>query len=230
MLSAMGRRSPADERRGAPTRSAAFAMSLLAHAAAMGALLMLKPTPPLATPPEVIEVTVVLEEALTSPQANNLSVAIPRDASVDAPVAPLVSLMNPDVIPTASSSDWFQGVKSGWSVDVAGHPAFGPQTHVPAFDTLATMLDCLAVGGSTRGTSGRPRRAHPPCASDDPPFRAPAMTLLLTYASRPSETGADNDCRTFKPSQSVFYESPLPDQVPQANRAFENRIIEGNSR
>jgi len=56
------------------------------------------------------------------------------------------------------------------------------------------------------------------------------MTLLLTYASRPSETGADNDCRTFKPSQSVFYESPLPDQVPQANRAFENRIIEGNSR
>lgn len=88
MLSAMGRRSPADERRGAPTRSAAFAMSLLAHAAAMGALLMLKPTPPLATPPEVIEVTVVLEEALTSPQANNLSVAIPRDASVDAPVAP----------------------------------------------------------------------------------------------------------------------------------------------
>src|SRR5215831_5831645 len=96
-MSAAGRRGPADERRGAPIRSAAVGVSLLAHAVAIGTLLMLKPAPPLATPPEVIEVTVVLEEALAIPQANNLSVAIPRDALVYAPVAPLVSLTHPDV-------------------------------------------------------------------------------------------------------------------------------------
>jgi hypothetical protein len=197
---ATSRSAPGEGRRSAPTLSAAVGVSALAHTAAIVALLTFKPVPPLAPALEVIEVSVVLE-APASPRMNNLF------GSVDV----LVALMRPDIIPT--SPDW----PVGRPFDVA--PAFGWPPHAPAFDRLATELDCLAV------SSERSRRPHPPCISDDPPLRARAAALLPAYSSRASETGADNDYRTFKPSQSVFNENPLPDEIPQANRVFENWIV-----
>jgi hypothetical protein len=196
-MSATSRGGPADESGGSPTRSAAAGMSLLAHAAAIGALLMLKPAPSLTTPPEAIEVTVVSEETLASTQANNLSGAIPRDALVDVPAAPLVSFMHPEVMPSASSQDWSDAANSWQPFHVASYPAFDLQTHV-AVDRLAAALDCLAVRGSALGPSERSRRGYPPCPSDDPPLRAPAAALLPAYALQQRESGTHgSDYRTF---------------------------------
>jgi len=205
--------------------AAAAGMSLLAHAAAIGVLLMLKPAlPPLATPLEVIEVSVVPEEVLAH-RANNLSSALAPDSSADVSTVPVVSLTRPDGMPTASSPDWSFRVNFGRSFDVAPHSASRPRPPARAFHGLATELDCLAVRGSVLGPSERSRRGHPPCVSDDALRRPPATTLVPADSSRPGENGADNDYRTFKPSQSVFNESPLPDEVPQANRALEKWIV-----
>jgi len=205
------------------TLSAAVGASILAHTAAIGALLMVKPVPHLSPTLEIIEISLVPGHELGSARANNVLGEVPAESSVGVSVP--LSLVRPDVTATASSPNWSRSVNMGRSFDVPNLPTFGRQTQTHNFDTLATMLDCLAVGDSTRGASRRPRRAHPPCASDDPTLRAPAMTVLPTYAPRPSEIGADSDYLTFKASQSVFYESPLPDQVQQANRAFENWIL-----
>jgi hypothetical protein len=218
-------KSPPEGNRGAPTLSAAIGISVLAHAAAIGALLMLmlRPAPPLATPLDAIEVSVVPEEALARPR--DLSGALPPDASADVSKSPLASLTRPDVMPMASSPDWSLGANLGRSFDVARRSESGSQTPAPALDGLAMELNCLAVRGSVPGPSERTRRGHPPCLSDDPFLRAPAVALVPADSSRPGESGADNDYRTFKSSRSVFSESPLPDGIPQANRAFETWIV-----
>jgi hypothetical protein len=180
-------------------RSAAAGMSVLAHAAAICALLMLKPASPLDnTPPESIEVTLAPEETMASPQRDNLSGANRRDDPVDVRAAPLVSLMHPDVIPTASWPSWSNAANSWQPFQVTSHPPFDPQTHVAALDRLAAALDCLAVRGSAPGSSEHSRRGHPPCASDDPPLRAPAAAPLPAYALQQHDTGTyGSDYRTF---------------------------------
>jgi hypothetical protein len=80
----------------------------------------------------------------------------------------------------APSPDWFQGAKSGRSFDVAPPTAFALQMRVPAFDTLAAELDCLAVRGSAPGPLERSRHGHPLCSSDDSHLRAFAAALLPT--------------------------------------------------
>src|SRR5215472_11669140 len=148
-----------------------------------------------------------------------------QDSSADVSTVPVVSLTRPDCMPTASSPDWSFRVNFGRSFDVAPHSASRPRPPARAFHGLATELDCLAVRGSVLGPSERSRRGHPPCVSYDALRRPPATTLVPADSSRPGENGADNDYRTFKPSQSVFNESPLPDEVPQANRALEKWIV-----
>jgi hypothetical protein len=219
------RRALTEESRGAHTLSVAVGVSLSAHAVAIGALLTLKPVPPFAPTLEAIEISLVPEQTLATPRANNLSGTIPQHGSAGVSQMLLLSLTRLDVRSRASSPDWSRIANTGRSFDFPTRPQFAPHTHAPAFDTLAIVLDCLAVGGSKRQASGHSRGAQTPCASDDPSLPAPVMALLPTYASRPSETGAANDYRNFKPSRSVFNESPLPDEVPQANRAFENWIV-----
>jgi hypothetical protein len=196
----------------------------LAHAVAIGALLELKPVPPFAPTLEVIEISLVPEQTLATLGANNLSGTIPQDGSSGVSQMLLLSLTRPDVMSRASSPDWSHIANMGRSFDLPTRPQFAPHTHAPAFDTRAIVLDCLAVGGSMRQASGHSRGAQMPCAGD-PSLPAPVIGRLPTYASRPSENGADNDYRNFKPSRSVFNESLLPDEVPQANRAFENWIV-----
>jgi len=196
--------------------SAVVGVSVLAHMAAIGALVMLEPMPHSVPTVEMIEVSLVPQQALSSPRANNASGAIANASAV----APLLSL---DATALGSPPNWSSSLNISRSFDMPGLPAFKQRTHTRAFDTLATMLDCLAVGGSTREASGSSRRTHPPCTSDDPLLRGPVMTLLPTYASQPGST--DNLYRTFKSSQSVFDESLFPDEVPPAIRALENWII-----
>lgn len=209
---------------GTPMLSAVVGMSLLAHAAAIGVLLMLKPAPPLAAPLEVIEISVMPDEVLARPRANNPSGALPPHASADVSTAPPASLTRPDVIPTVSSPDWSFRVNLGRSFDVAHHAKSGSQTPAPAFDRLTAELDCLAVGGSVGGPSERTRRGHPPCLTDDPPLRASGVALVPADPSRQGESGHDNDYRTFKPIVSFYNDIPLPDAVAPANRALKKWI------
>ena len=220
------RRGAKDKFRKVNTLSVAVGVSALVHTVAIGALLTLKPVPGSPAPVEIFEVSLVPDQVGGRPHPNNLSSAILGDRSADVSAVAFLSLTHPDVAATTSSPDWFRNVNAGRSFDVPVLPTFRSPTHAPAFDMLATMLDCLAVGGSTRGASGRSRPAHPPCASDDDPsLRARVMTLLPMYPSQPSETSAGIDYRTFMPSQSVFHESVFPDEVPPANRALEKWIV-----
>lgn len=220
-ISAPSRRGAKDKHRKLHTPSVAVGVSALAHIAAIGALLTLKPVPHLAPTLEIIEISLVPEQALRSPRTNNLSGAIPGASTVDVSAVPHLSWTHPDV--TASSVIWSRSVNTGYSFGAPTLPTFRPHTRALIFDTFATMLDCLAVAGSTHGASGRSRRAHPPCASDDPSIHAPMMTLLPMHPSQPGGTSTGIDYRTF-PKQSVFYESVFPDEVSPANRALEKWI------
>ena len=220
-ISAPSRRGAKDRHRKLHTPSVAVGASALAHIAAIGALLTLKPVPHLAPTLEMIEISLVSEQALRSPRTNNLSGAIPGASTVDVSAVPRLSWTRPDV--TASSVIWSRSVNTGYSFGAPTLPTFRPHARALIFDTFATMLDCLAVAGSTHGASGRSRRAHPPCASDDPSIHAPMMTLLPMHPSQPGGTSTGIDYRTF-PKQSVFYESVFPDEVPPANRALEKWI------
>src|SRR5262249_1996059 len=150
-----------DARRKMHASCAAVGVSALAHMIAVGALLMQKPAPYAARPLHVIEISLVPEQSLSGPHANNSSGAIP---------------WNP-------SPDWSRGVTMSHSFDGPPLSTFSPHMQAPAFDTLATTPDCLA--------SRRWRRPYPPCASDDPLLRAPVMTLLPMDPSLPSETEID---------------------------------------
>ena len=101
---------------------------------------------------------------------------------------------------------------------------FRPRTRALAFNTLANMLDCFAVGISTRDASGHEHGAHSPCALDDPLVRAHVTMPSPIYAAQASEISADNDYRTFKTIQPVFDESLFPDKVPEANRTLKRSI------
>ena len=182
------------------TLSVAIAISALAHTAAIGALLTVKP-PRLAPALQMIQISLVPVEALVP--ASNLSGAIPGDRSI-----------RPDVSATASPPNWPESGNWGHLIDVPALPPFKPHARSRAFDRLGTILDCPVVEGSTLGASGRPR---PHCASADLPFRVP----------EPSGSGvrADDGHQTFKPDQSVFDESPFPDDVPPAVRALEKWIL-----
>jgi len=215
--------SPRSAKEESRALSAAVSVSVLAHAVALGTLLMLKPAQHLAPALQVIEISLVPDQAPDSLQANSLSGAAPGDGSAHVSVVPFLSLTRPEITATASSPDWSPSVDTARSIDAPRPPAFRPHTHALAFDTLATMLDCLAVGGSTHA-AGRSRRVHPPCGADDPVLRAPVLTFSQTSTSQPNEIGTDSDYRTFRPLQPVFYESVLPSEVAPANRAFENWI------
>ena len=203
--------------------SAAVSVSVVAHAVALGTLLMLKPVLHSAPPLAVIEISLVPDQAPGRLHANNPSGAPPGETAAEVSVAPFLSLTRPAVTRKASSPDWSRSVDTARSFDMPSLPTFRPHTHALVFDTLATMLDCLAIGGSTHA-AGRSRHLHPPCGSDDPPVRAPVSTFSQTSTSQPNEIGTDSDYRTFRPLQPVFYESVLPTEVAPANRAFENWI------
>jgi hypothetical protein len=203
--------------------SLSVGVSALAHAAAIGALLTLKPVPLLAPIREVIEVSLVLEQVPGGPRPNDLSGAISGDSPVDVSAVP--SLIRPDVTATAPSPNWPGSVNAGHLFDVPVLPTFKPQMQSLASDTLGTMLDCLVIEGSARGASRHARRARPPCVAADLPPRF-AVTLP-TNVPEPRESGvrADDDYRTFKPDRSLVHDDTLagllfPDNVPQANRAL----------
>jgi hypothetical protein len=187
---------------------------------AIGALLMLKPAPPMAPPLETIEVWIEPEQALGRAYANNMYARIPADGSADVSAAPPLSPTHPNVAGNASLPNWS---RMDLAFDVPAFWTFRPRTQALAFDILAGMLDCLAVGGSARGASGRSRRVHPPCTSEYPLFRVSVPTVVPTDESQSSETNADSDYRTFKPIQPDFLESLFPEGVP--NHALKNGIL-----
>jgi len=208
-MSAPARKGAQAERHNAHRLSAIVGASALAHAAALGALLMSEPVP-VFTPQEVIEISLVPERAAPRAVAGD-----PRaDGSAAAPSG------RPDVPASAASRDWLRGIGVGHAFAVPGPSSFGVHTPAPAFDTLAATHDCLATGRATGGGSGRARHPTWPCAWEDPPLRTFLTAQRPTDASRPNEVGADNDYRTFKTIQPLFDESLFPDKVPQANGAL----------
>jgi hypothetical protein len=187
--------------------SVAVGVSVLAHLAAIGALLTHRPVPLLAPSYETIEVSLVPEQALGSPRASSLSGAMSWDKSVNVPVKQLPALLRPDVTATASPPDRRGSVNAGDLFALPALPSFKPQAQSVAFDMLGTMLDCPAVEGSSRAASRPTRRLPSPCVSADLPVRF-RVTMLPTNASESSgsEVRADDDYRTFKANPWVFNE------------------------
>jgi len=205
--------------RSAHTLSGAVGVSVLAHAVAIGALVTLWPTPFPAPDLDVIEVSIVTEQPPSRAAANNKNIRMPPDGPADIPAAPALTSTDPSAPGTASSPNW-SGMDHAF--DVPARPAFRADTQALAPDALAGMLDCLGLGGSTRGASGRP--SHPPCPSNDPLLPAHVLTVLAADEWQPSEISAGDDYRNFKPIQPGFDESLFPDKVPPANRALEKWI------
>lgn len=194
--------------------SATVGVSILAHTAAVGVLLMHNPVPYPAPPLDTIEISIVPEQPPTSPYAKNMFAGTASEAL-------LQSSTSPKVAATGLTSDW---PRMDHSFDMPVPSTFRPHTRGLAFDTLAAMLDCLTPGGSRRGESKRLLPAHPPCPSEYPFLRAPVTRDLPMDASQPSVKNSDSDYRTFKTIQPLFDESLLHQEVPPANRAFKNWI------
>jgi hypothetical protein len=224
-LTAPSRRGARHELLKANTLSAAAGTSVLVHTATLAALLIQEVAPYLPPRLEVVEITLVPAQVLDGARANSASEAIPGNSSVETLTQSFLSLTHPDMAARAPSPDWPGGINAGRSFDLPMSDAFGPRAPALALGALALgaladQLDCFAAGISKRDASGRSRRAHSPCASDDPRLRAHATMPTPTYAWVAGEVGADNDYRTFKTIQPIFDESLFPDKVPDANCAF----------
>src|SRR5262249_1896739 len=122
-------------------RCAAVSVSVVAHAVALGTLLMLKPVLHLAPPLAVIEISLVPDQAPGRLHANNPSGAPPGETAAEVSVAPFLSLTRPAVTRKASSPVWSRSVDTARSFDMSSLPTFRPRTHALASDTLATTLD-----------------------------------------------------------------------------------------
>jgi hypothetical protein len=214
--------------------SAAASLSLLAHAAAIGVLLVLRPPPPFAAPVEEIEVSVMTEVSPVSegiavrPRTNNLSDAVAGDKSAGTSATTLPSLTAMAAPPNRPGS-----LNAGRLFDPPDLSAL--KFHTPSLvpDMLGAMRDCPTVEDFAHGSSRRPRLARLPCMSAVLPLRIPGT--VPTNASEPDGSGvrAADDYRTFKPDRSVadetlrsvLDESPFPDKVPPANSALKRWIF-----
>jgi hypothetical protein len=201
--------------------SATICASVLAHTAAIGMLLMHNPVPYPAPPLDTIEISIELEQPPTIPYAKNMSAGTAAQSSAHVSEAPLQSSMYPKFAARGLTPDW---PRMDHSFDMPAPSTFRPHPHGLAFDTLATMLDCLTPGRSRRGESKRSLPAHPPCRSEYPFLSAPVMRDLPMDASQPSLKNSDSDYRTFETIQPLFDESLLHQEVPPANRALKNWI------
>ena len=201
--------------------SATIGLSALAHAAALGVLLMHHPVPHPAAPLDTIEISIEPEPPPPIPYAKNMLAGTAAESSAHAPEALLQPSMCPKVAPTGLTPDWPRMVHS---FDMPAPSTFQPHPHSLAFDTLATMLDCLTPGRARRWESERSLPAQPPCPSEYPSVRAPVMRDLPVDASQASVRNSDSDYRTFPTIQLLFDESLLHQEVPPANRAFEKWI------
>jgi hypothetical protein len=198
--------------------SATIGVSVLAHTAAIGVLLIRNPVPYPAPPLDTIEISIEPEQPPTSRYAFAGTAA---ESSAHGSEALLQSSMYPKGAAAGLTPDW---LRVDHSFDMPAPSTFRPHPHGLAIDTLATMLDCLTPGRSRRGESKRSLPAHPPCPSEYPFLRAPVMRDLSMDVSQPNVKNSDSDYRTFKTIQPLFDESLLHQEVPQANRAFKNWI------
>jgi hypothetical protein len=174
---------------------------------------------------DVVEITLVPAQVLGSARANDpVSAGIPVDRQVDVSVSSFLSLTHPNIAAGRSSQNWPGSIDSGHAFDLPVPDTFKSRSPARAFDALANMLDCFAVG-ATRDASERSPRAHSPCASDDQLLRAHVTVPSLTYAAQAGEIGADSDYRTFKTIEPTFDESLFPDKVPDANRVLKRSIF-----
>lgn len=172
---------------------------------------MLRPPQPFAAPPEVFEVSIVIED---DPAPNNPLRKPPGDGSIGASM-PSPAPVRADV--TATASQWSWPANAGPSFDVPGLSNSRSRAPSPVF-RLGAMLDCLAAEGSAKGQ----HRPRPPCAFASLPFRAPA-TAFGTDTPEPTVRAGD-DYRKFETIRPLFDESVFPDKAPPGNRAFRKWI------
>jgi hypothetical protein len=189
-------------------RSAAATLSaVVAHAAAIGVLLTIRPQPYPAPTEEMIEVSFE-PEAPDRRRSNEPSGAIPGDRQADASA-------------TAGPSNGPGGVTAGYAFSVPARPAFELPAQFPLSDALRRMLDCLAQGSNDRAAARR-RDLRSPCLFAGLPLRAPVMPSTNGSESNENGVRAGDDYRHFKPERPMFDESLLPDKVPEANRALKS--------
>jgi hypothetical protein len=231
-LSSSRRHGSGRARRTTNASPAAIGVSVLLHAAGIGALLSLRPVPYPLTTLETIEIALVTAPAHAHAGANDgSSGAIKGDGL--AGVAP--AALSPAMPVTALPPQWALGASAtlaaGLSVGTGTKHALGlptlrepqsPQTSVT--DALGDAAACPAVSGSTRTTA-----RHAPCVSaqpDDPLGYAPTMTRFPVDAAQPGKVGRENDDWTFTQSPSVLGQSILlPDTAPPGNRALRKWVV-----
>ncbi len=188
--------------------AAAALFAVVAHAAAIGVLLTIRPQPYPAPREEMIEVSIEPEEAPDRHRSNGPSDAIAGDRRADASA-------------TAGPSNGSGGVNAGYAFSVPARPAFELPAQSSLSDALRRMLDCLAQGSNNEAAARR-RDMRPPCLFAGLPLRAPVMPS--TNGSESDENGvrAGDDYRHFKTERPMFDELLLPDKVPEANRALKS--------
>ncbi len=207
--------------------STAVSVSALAHVAAIGLLLALRPVPDPDPAPTVVAVEVSMEpEQPSGSRPNALSGNTPPERPADASAIRFPSLNQTDVGATAPPSDGPGNVDPGHVFDLPARPTFNSRPLSPELDRLGAMLDCLTVEGLSRGASKDPHRPYPPCAYADLALRAPVAKLQKDASgSNEGALWADEAYRTFKTIQPLFDESLFPEKVPEANRALKKGFM-----
>jgi hypothetical protein len=201
----------------------AVGVSVLVHAAGIGALILLRPVPYPPAALETIEIALVTERAHSKAGAKEGSDGAIRSDGL-AGVSP--AALSP-ATPVTALPQWSfgtgrslgVGTTHAFDLSILPGPQLPPQATVP--DALGAAADCPTVNGSTA--------RHAPCLSaqsDDPLGYAPTTTWFPINAPRPGKVGRENDDWTFTGSPSVLGQSILlPDTAPPANRALRSWVV-----
>ena len=167
----------------------AVGVSVLVHAAGIGALILLRPVPYPPAALETIEIALVTERAHSKAGAKEGSDGAIRSDGL-AGVSP--AALSP-ATPVTALPQWSLGAgrslgvgtTHAFDLSILPGPQLPPQATVP--DALGAAADCPTVNGSTA--------RHAPCLSaqsDDPQY-APTTTWFPINAPRPGKVGREND-------------------------------------
>jgi hypothetical protein len=182
----------------------AVGISALAHLAALGLFLALRPEPYPDPVPTVLAVEVSIEVEPPSGSRPNASSAQTLEMPAD-----VSSLIGPNVTAAGPSSD--RPASTRGMFNLPARPTFTSPAPSLGFDKLGAMLDCLTVEGLTRGASRNPLHPPPPCAYADLALRPPVpKSPTDAFESSGSELRTGADYRAFKTIQPLFDESLFP--------------------
>jgi hypothetical protein len=222
-LSSSHRAGSGCARRATNAPPAAVGVSVLAHVAGIGLLLLLRPVPYPPTTIETIEIALVTEPEHAHAGANDGSSGTIKGDGL-AGVAP--AALSPAMPVTALLPQWSLGASGSLGAGTT-HTLGLPSR--PRWQSPPSVTDALGGAAACPTVSGSTRTRRAPCVSaqpDDPSGYAPTTTRFPVDAPQPSKVGRENDDWTFTRSPSVLGQSILlPDTAPPGNRGLRHWVV-----